>query len=334
MGRIDRDELLRRVDLDNLLDRLAPPAGCTVRRRWRCIHPDHEDRHPSLSMRVVDGIGRWRCWSCGRGGTAIDALVAARGLNVGQAIEQLSARALVAPIPNEETHEPVPLHPSVALYVDACHRVLYTKTGRPVLEWLIHERQLSADVLEANTVGADPGPALLRRRRGLPGAGVAAVLPAYDPPGALAYVQARYLDPDGGRKYGNPVTRLGSNPRLAWTLTPSPNGSDLLIVCEGVIDALTAATAGHHSVAVLGATYPSIAVAATIAVHAGDRQVVIAFDGDDPGRIAAHRLHDLLSARRIDSRVWDLPDGADLNGLALTDPAWDDQLSDPVGVTT
>jgi DNA primase len=334
MGRIDRDELLRRVDLADLLDRLAPPAGVTVRRRWRCIHPDHEDRHPSLSMRVVDGIGRWRCWSCGRGGTAIDALVAARGLNVGQAIEQLSARARVAPIPHEETHEPVPLHPSVARYVDACQRVLYAKTGRPVLDWLTQERGLSLEVLEANAVGADPGPALLRRRRGLPRAGVAAVLPAHGPDGRLAYVQARYLDPEDGRKYGNPVSRLGSNPRLAWIRTPLPRRSDRLIVCEGVIDALTAAAAGLHSVAVLGATYPSIAVADTIAAHAGGRQVVVAFDGDEPGRIAAHRLHDLLAVRSVDNRVWDLPDGADFNGLALTDPAWADQLTDQLGVTT
>jgi DNA primase len=334
MGRIDRDELLRRVDLADLLDRLAPPAGHTVRRRWRCIHPDHEDRHPSLSMRVVDGIGRWRCWSCGRGGTAIDALVAARGLNVGQAIDQLSARALVAPIPHEETHEPVPLHPSVARYVDACHRVLYTMTGRPVLDWLTQERRLSLDVLEANGVGADPGPALLRRRRGLPRAGVAAVLPAHGQDGRLAYVQARYLDPEAGRKYGNPVSRLGSNPRLAWTLTPSPRRTDLLIVCEGVIDALTAGAAGLHSVAVLGATYPSIATADTIAAQAADRQVVITLDGDDPGRIAAHRLHDLLTARSVDNRVWDLPEGADLNGLAQADPAWADQLLAPLGVAT
>ena len=63
VARFDRDELLRRVDLADLLDRLSPPAARMARRRWRCPHPDHEDRHPSLSMRVVDGIGRWRCWS-------------------------------------------------------------------------------------------------------------------------------------------------------------------------------------------------------------------------------------------------------------------------------
>jgi DNA primase len=285
-------------------------------------------------MRVVDGIGRWRCWSCGRGGTAIDALIAARALTVAQAIEELATRALPAPLQYEDTEkDPVPLHPSVARYVDACQHVLFTRTGRPVLDWLTHERRLSPDVLEANRVGADPGPPLLRRRRGLPRAGVAAVLPAYDPDGHLAYVQARYLRPEDGRKYGNPVARLGSNPRLAWTRTPTPRCPDLLIVCEGILDALTAATAGLDAVAVLGATYPSIIVAATIAAHTGDRQVVVAFDGDDPGRIAAQRLQDLLAARHVDVRVWGLAEGVDLNGLAQADPAWAEHLTVPSGVT-
>jgi hypothetical protein len=33
-----------------------------------CPHPDHEDRHPSCSVREE----RWRCFSCGANGTVID----------------------------------------------------------------------------------------------------------------------------------------------------------------------------------------------------------------------------------------------------------------------
>src|SRR5690606_37329699 len=152
----------------------------------------------------------------------IDALVAAQGLTIAQAIEQLAARALPTPIDHEPVDDgPVRLHPSVSRYVEACHRILFTKTGRPVLEWLHNERRLGLDVLEANTVGAVPGRALPRRRGGLPRYGLAAVLPAFGPAGDLAYVQARYLHPHGGRKYGNPVARLGTNPRLAWVHTPT-----------------------------------------------------------------------------------------------------------------
>lgn len=331
MSRLDRNELLRRIDLAGLLDALAPPAQHQVRRRWRCLHPDHQDRHPSVSMTVIDGIGRWRCWSCGRGGTAIDALAAARTLTVGEAINQLATAARIDPKPYDSTaDEPIPLHPSVARYVDACSRVLSTRTGQPVLDWLVHHRRLGIEVLEANMVGADPGPQLLRRRRGLPRSGIAAVLPALDPSGRLSYVQARYLDTEIGRKYGNPTRQLGTNPGLAWTHTTTVRHPDRLIVCEGVLDALTAATAGLPAVAVLGAAYPSIRIAQTIADHADDRQILIGFDGDEAGRIAAQRLLQLLAPRGVEARILDLPDGTDLNSLAQTTPGWGDALREAV----
>lgn len=324
---VDRKELLRRVDLAALLDRLTPPAERKQRRRWRCPDPDHEDRHPSVSMRVVNGIGRWRCWSCGRGGTAIDVLVVARGLAVGEAIHQLATVAHVGPVPYDPTPEkPVPLHPSVERYVRACHRILRSNSGRPVLEWLATVRQLDTEVLEANQVGADPGPRLLRRQRGLPRAGVAAVLPVLDTAGTLAYVQARYLDPTAKSKYGNPVRRLGTNPGLAWTVTPTVRHPGRIIVCEGILDALTAATAGLDAVAVLGATYPSIRVAQTIADNVDGRQILIAFDGDDTGRIASARLAQLLTPRGHVARTIELPEGADLNTLAQTTHDWVDTL--------
>lgn len=312
----DRTEVLRRTDLAAVLDALTARAQGGLRPRWRCPDPDHEDRHPSVSMRVVNDIGRWRCWACGRGGTAIDALVAARRLTVGEAIRHLAENAHVEPIrhPEDQPATPVPLHPTVVAYTEACARVLSTRAGAPVLSWLTGERAISVDVICANLVGADPGPDLLRRRRGLPRGGRAAVLPSFDADGTVSYVQARYLDPDAPTKYGNPVARLGSNPGLSWTRCQPASGP--LIVCEGVIDALTAATAGLASVAVLGATYPSQRMADQIARGAGSRPVVIAFDGDEPGRIAAERLQGMLADRRVDAGVCDLPDGADLNSLA------------------
>jgi DNA primase len=326
-GRVNRDDLLRRVDLATLLDRLALPAARTSVRRWRCLHPDHEDVHPSVSMRVVDGIGRWRCWSCGRGGTAIDALIAAQGLSVGQAIEHLARRALPEPVAYRPADsDPAPLHRSVGRYVDACHRVLFTRTGRPVLEWLTKDRRLSDEVLRANLVGADPGPALLHRRRGLPMGGLAGVLPVFNPAGGLVYVQARYLSPGTKRKYGNPVGRLGSNPGIGWIRTPEVDRADLLVVCEGILDGLTVATAGLHAVAVLGATYPSVRIAQIIADHAAGRRILIGFDGDAAGRIAAKRLGQLLTPQGHDAEVLDVPGGADLNSLAQAGLDWADRL--------
>src|SRR5690606_22710974 len=112
----------------------------------------------------------------------------------------------------------------------------------------------------------------------------------------------------------------GSNPGLSWTRGRTSPGP--LIVCEGVIDALTVAAVGLASVAVLCATYPSQRIADQIAAGASIRRVVVAFDGDEPGRIAAERLRGMLTDRGADASVCDLPDGADLNTLAHGGSDW------------
>ena len=53
---IDRDDLLRRVDLDALLEALS---GCRVGGRWHCPDAGHPDEHPSVTVQVgADGVGR------------------------------------------------------------------------------------------------------------------------------------------------------------------------------------------------------------------------------------------------------------------------------------
>jgi hypothetical protein len=158
------------------------------------------------------------------------------------------------------------------------------------------------------------------------------VLPVFDPAGDLAYVQARYFAPETKRKYGNPVGHLGSNPGIAWIRTPQVDHPDVLVVCEGILDGLTVATVGLPTVAVLGATYPSVRIAQTIADHSVGRRILVGFDGDAAGRIAAERLGQLLTPKGQDVQVLDLPGGADLNSLAQAGPDWVDRLLCPSGV--
>jgi hypothetical protein len=343
---VDRDELLRRTDLAALLDELSPqPAvrlGPSV--RWRCIDPDHDDLHPSITMFTDHrGVARWRCWSGGHGGTAIDALVVARGLRVGEAIDELARRTRLDALPPTRVRasEPakrqaqIPLDPCVTDYVKACEHILWTRHGTPVADWLVDERRLDPYVLRANHVGADPGPAVLARAAGLPCGGLAAVFPALTADGAVAYAQARYLDPPEGRaKYDNPAGRLGANPRLAWSLVPRPNRPDLLLVCEGLPDALTAASAGMASAAILGASYPDAHVVRQIVDRSNGRRMVLAFDNDRAGVAAAERVHDLLARHEVTVDRLDLPDGTDLNDLARRDPAWAGSLAPPLTVVS
>ena len=192
------EDVLTRTDLAELLDQLAEPAAFATRgRRWHCPLPDHDDRHASVTIHTDHrGHERWRCWSGddAHRGDAIDLVRVTQRIGRTEAVEWLAQRAgLIAdhPLPATAPKKPVrtgpkpdvPLDPCVVQYVQACEKILWTTTGRPVREWL-NGRGFSDELLKINHVGADPGRTMMFRQRGLPwGGSIGAVFPALDQQG-------------------------------------------------------------------------------------------------------------------------------------------------------
>ena len=272
--------------------------------------PGPRRRPPSVTVRVDRrGIERWRCWSGGHGGTAIDAIYHAH--SVGYREAHRGARPRVGVAPTSPTSGASAARSRRASrcrctrrrvrYVEACERLLWKPIGRPVLDYLTDERGLDPDVLRVNRVGADPGTGKLRRAGGLPKDGPGAVFPALDVDGRITYFQTRYLDPKPNRsKYGNPASRLGDNPRHGWTRPLGP-AKQPVVICEGFPDAYTANSAGYDAVAVLGAANATPAPRRTPrAGDSADGRSILALDGDDAGRHAAEQhLRDRCRARGI-----------------------------------
>lgn len=337
-------DVLDRTDLAHLLNDIAQPATHNVRgRRWHCPLPDHDDHHASVTMHVDHrGHERWRCWSGddSHRGDAIDLVVATQRISRAEAIDWLAQRAGMIPDqplpPRPRRSQPsrrmaVPLDPAVAQYARACERILWGSAGRPVREWL-HGRGFTDELITANHIGADPGRRMMRRQRGLPyGNGVAAVFPALDPDGQIQYLQARYLDPCDGPKYENPAAALGSNPRLAWTQTVGPARPGLLVVCEGIPDALTAAGAGFQAVAVLGSQAPDQSVANRLAGFARlqGAELIAIVDNDPAGLAWGERLDMLLAGMESALRIVEPPQlGMDLNTWSAASPVWASSIVD------
>jgi DNA primase len=311
-------EVLDRIDLAALLTSLSgPPVGSGRGARWSCFSPDHQDDHPSVSM-FVDrkGLERWRCWSDGHAGTAIDAVMIGHNLDVPGALRWLAERAGHVPDPTTRvptSSAPRPLSAAVQRWANDCEHRLWRPEGAGALQWL-RQRGLDDDVLRANRIGYDPGNHVAPRRPGLP-CWRAVTVCSFSSTGELAYVQARNLDGQAPSKYSNPTPRHGTLPTVTFPRGAPQTG--LLVVSEGVLDGLVVAQAGYRSAALIstssvapGDTSPA---ADRIRAHARGALIVLALDGDAAGRTATARLCSQLGDAPV--RVLRIPDFEDLTSL-------------------
>ena len=311
-------EILDRTDLAALLTSLSgQPTGQGRSARWACFSPDHQDDHPSVTM-FVDrkGIERWRCWSDGHDGTAIDAVMIGHNLDVGGAIRWLEERAGVMPPPTERKPTVAaarPLSAALRRWVNECEHRLWQPEGAIARDWL-HRRGLRDEVLRANRIGYDPGAHVTPRPRGLPRWRGITVC-SFDRAGELAYVQVRNLDGQAPSKYSNPRPTHGTLPAVTFPRGAPSTG--LVVVSEGVFDGLIVAQAGHRSIALIstssittGDTSPA---ANEIRSHAAGSPIVLALDGDAAGRSATTRLRTQLG--EVDVHVLRIPDNEDLSSL-------------------
>lgn len=319
MAALNAREVLDRTDLAELLTSLSgPPVGAGRGARWSCFSPDHVDDNPSVSMFVDSkGVERWRCWSDGQAGTAIDAVMIGHNLDVNGALHWLRERAGDFPAP--PTHTPTastvrPLSSALQSWVNECEHRLWRPEGDSARAWL-RARGLGDDVLRANRIGFDPGAHMSPRPHGLPRWRGITVC-SFDRSGELAYVQVRNRDGEAASKYSNPTPDHGSLPAVTFPRGAPASGA--VVVSEGVLDGLVVAQAGFRSAALIStssvAARGTSAAADQIVQHAHGDLIVLALDGDPAGRAATARLRGQLGAGTA-VRVLHIPDHEDLTSL-------------------
>lgn len=345
------DAALDRTDLAALMTELAgAPSHAGNGARWRCVKPSHDDENPSTTVFADQhGRERYRCWSCGDSGTAIDALMQARSMTIGEAISTLEERTnsadVAAPAPRRTTGAPkvVGLSNEAHDYIEQCAERLWQPEGSDARRWLVQRGLDDVEVLRANRVGFDPGHRRLARADGLPGniaferdgrtrrlplpGGTGVTFPAFDRSGTPIHVQCRLLNPGKSRfKYVNPRRAHGSIPAASFPIEPTERPDDLLIVTEGTPDGLLGLTAGFRVATVTSSTTVRQATADAIREHAAGGTIVLAFDNDDAGNNATAALRPLLSG---DVRVLRLPTGHDLTSTYTqrSTPPWQHQTT-------
>jgi hypothetical protein len=208
-------------------------------------------------------------------------------------------------------------------YVNQCATALHTPPAAAIHRWLTTDRRIDDAILRANRIGADLGPARQPRPNGMPRA-TGVVLPVFTN-GCATYAQLRIPDATGDQpRYLNPTAALAANPKLAH-IQPATVDHDEIIITEGTLDALSAATAGYRTVAILSAAYPDQAIAHHLSRLPAP--LVIAFDNDTAGTNAATHLANLLHAQGRPTPQLTLPVGHDLNDLHRASADWPDELA-------
>lgn len=154
----------------------------------------------------------------------------------------------------------------------------------------------------------------------LPG-GPRLVVPFRDRDGVARGYQARSLAKDAAVRWLGPKSPEGAS----WAKVgyfEGGSGWDEVLVTEGPGDALTGVGIGYDTVMIRGAGLVSNeSVLDTVAAMIGDRQAVIAGDGDSAGRTFAARLAQGLVKREVRVKVLHVPDDEDLTSWRERDPA-------------
>ena len=311
--------------------------------------PFHAETTPSF--RVTPSKNLWHCFGCGKGGSAVDWIVATRGVSLREAFRFLSVshgvptgpvRSLVEP--DEPCFEADPawdddrLLGAVADYYASRLRV------EPAAQEYLSKRGLwDGALVDRFRLGFSDrtlGPALDRHAQGsalrgrLSGLGVfrsngrehlrgSLVVPVLGNTDGMGVVPALGLY---GRKIRNDL-RAGTP--LHLYLKGEHRGvfnaagvlasrSDTVILCEALLDALTFVRWGfEHATSAYGVhgVTPDLWRFLT---ESGFRRVLIAFDADEAGDRAAMELAPRLAREGLEVQRIGFPQGQDANQYALS----------------
>lgn len=276
--------------------------------------PWHEDRRPSLT--VTPRLNRVRCFVCNRGVDAIGWVQDQQGLGFREAVEEL-ARRYGIPIPEQD--------PAAAARLEAEQRervrLLALRQGQQER----FQRALAADLARDG-----PAAAFLRQRGltfvtaetwGLGLNGQRLMLPIRDSQGRCCGFSGRSLTGQEPKYRNTTADALFRRSELLYGLDRAAavirrTGEALLV--EGPLDVLQLHQGGiDHAIAAMGT---ALAPGQRQALQrTGARRLLVALDGDGPGRAASgaliSELRPMLVAAELELAVVVLPAGSDPDDL-------------------
>lgn len=309
------EEVLRRTDLVKLVGRRVKLAR-KGRVFWG-LCPFHKEKSPSF--KVENERRNYHCFGCGAGGSAFKWLQETEGLTFPEAVQRLAAEAgveLPKWTPEDEAREAKrkSLYEIIELASQFFEQQLNARAGEAARRYL-QSRGLTSEAQNRFRLGYAPDGSLLiahLRSKGVDlsdmiESGLARpaeadrpardfffdrlMFPIADPRGRIVAFGGRALSDEAKPKYINTgETTIFAKGRLLYNFAPAREAAlkgAPLIVAEGYMDVIALAEAGFTTaVAPLGTALTEDQLALLWRVSP---EPLLAFDGDEAGRRAAHR---------------------------------------------
>jgi len=330
------DELISRTDITQLVGeyvRLTKKSGSNM----FGLCPFHSEKTPSFSVNSEKQI--YRCWACGKGGGAITFIREIENLPFRDAVEVLAKRAGMS-VPDEsgQTETTGRRKRILELNRDAAkhfHQMLASPQGQQARDYLI-KRGLGKKIVTKFGIGAAPDnwslllDAMIKKgykkqelidaglcRHGQKGSGAydffrgRLMFPVIDVRGDVVAFSGRALNPEEKSKYINsPDTIAFSKGRNMFGLNfAKKSKTGVLVLVEGNIDVVMLHQAGFdNTVAPLGTAFTA-EQARLLAKYV--KSIVIAFDPDEPGRVATLKALPLIEETGMDVKVINLGTSGD-----------------------
>jgi DNA primase catalytic core len=348
MARIPTEEI-ERLKAGVSVERLVESSGIALRRAGRDLLgrcPFHEDAQASLV--VTPSKNLWHCFGCQSGGGPIDWVMKREGVSFRHAVEILRAGhplvvdGLAAKVVKQSS---VPKLPA-PVAMDADDRALlaqvvgyYHETLKASPEALAYlerrgigsqeaidrhhlgfaNRTLGLRLPEKNRKDGEAIRTRLQRLGVLRESGHehfngSLVIPVIDETGSVTEIYGRKITPN--LRTGTPLHLYLPGPHQGVWNVEALAASKEVILCEALIDALTFWCAGYRNVTaaygVAGFTDDHLAALRRY----GTERVLIAYDRDDAGDLAAEKLAARLAAEGIECWRIQFPKGMDANDYA------------------
>ncbi|WP_393013690.1 DNA primase [Limnothrix redekei] len=325
---------------------------------FKGLCPFHDDKSPSFTVSATKGF--YYCFSCGAGGNAIKFLMELDKRSFGDVVLDLARRYQVPvqtlePEQRQEIQRQITereqLYEVLAVAAGFYAHALTQPVGARAMDYLLEERQLRQDTIQAFNLGYSPAgwDALYRylvdqkryavslvEKAGLivprkAGGGYydrfrdRLMVPIRDPQGRTIGFGGRTLNGDEPKYLNSPETELFDKGKTLFGLDQAKTAiakTDAAIVVEGYFDVIALHAAGiENAVAALG-TALSLAQVKLLTRFTESKQIILNFDADSAGQKATERaigeVEGLAYRGEIQLRVLNLPGGKDADEFLKT----------------